>query len=228
MMLRYPAMSRVARAAFVTIGQTPRTDLVPEMQQWLDGAWDIEEFGALDGLDRGAIAAMAPRASDRRLVTRLADGHEVVVRKDLVYGRLQTVFDEVAQRDFTCTVLLCTGQFEPFAVRGLFLDAQTIVDQFVAAIAHHAATIGLMVPLRKQIEEFHFHPRPGQRLEATDASPYTPGRLEQAARDLACADVIVMHCIGYTDAMRQRVATISQRPVLLARRLVASALAQLG
>jgi hypothetical protein len=37
-----------------------------------------------------------------------------------------------------------------------------------------------------------------------------------------------MHCMGYTEAMRQTVAEVSKRPVLLARRLVATAVAQLA
>jgi len=39
--------------------------------------------------------------------------------------------------------------------------------------------------------------------------------------------VIVMHCMGYTEAMRRTVADVSRRPVLLARRLVAAAVGQL-
>jgi protein AroM len=36
-----------------------------------------------------------------------------------------------------------------------------------------------------------------------------------------------MHCMGYTEAMRRRVAAVTGKPVLLARRLVASAVAEL-
>jgi protein AroM len=216
------------RALFVTIGQTPRSDLVPELREWLGGRVDIEERGALDGLGVEAIAAMAPRAGDHRLVTRLAGGQEVVVRKDLVHTRLQRVFDAAAAEDFLCTVLLCTGHFPAFRIRGLFLEAQTIVDQSVAAIARNARSIGLMVPLKEQIEEFHFRPDVGQTLRASYASPYTPGRLAEASSELAETDLIVMHCIGYTEAMRQTVASVSKRPVLLARRLVAAAVAQLA
>ena len=59
------------------------------------------------------------------------------------------------------------------------------------------------------------------------ASPYSDGRFEEAARELAKTDLIVMHCIGYDEAMRRRVAAVSGGPVLLARRLVASAVAEL-
>jgi len=216
------------RALFVTIGQSPRSDLLPEIREWLGGRIDIEERGALDGLGAGDIATMAPGAADHRLVTRLADGSEVVLRKDLVHARLQTVFDAVAAENFLCTVLLCTGHFPPFRIRGLFLEAQSIVDESVGAIARHARSIGLMVPLKEQIDEFHFRPGAGQTLKASYASPYTPGRLAEASSELADTDVIVMHCMGYTEAMRQTVASVSKRPVLLARRLVAAAVAQLA
>lgn len=116
----------------------------------------------------------------------------------------------------------------PFQLRGPFLEAQTIVDESVAAIARHARSIGLLVPLKEQIEEFHFRPAAGQTLTASYASPYTAGRLAEAASELAKNDLIVMHCMGYTEAMRQTVAGVSQRPVLLARRMVAAAVAQLA
>ncbi len=61
---------------------------------------------------------------------------------------------------------------------------------------------------------------------ASHASPYTPGRLSLAAGELADADLIVMHCMGYDEAMRATVAEISGRPVLLARRMVAAAVQQ--
>ncbi len=221
-------MPSLPRAALVTIGQTPRIDLVPEMRTWMGDRIAVEEFGALDGLTCEEIAALAPGPHDHRLVTRLADGSEAVLGKSRVHERLQRVFDALAERDFFCTVLLCTGHFPPFDVRGLFLDAQSIVDHGVVAIAGHARTIGVMVPLREQIGEFHFRPRADQALSVADASPYTPGRLEQAARDLADTDLIVLHCMGYTEAMRRTVAAIAGRPVLLARRLVATAIGQLA
>ena len=191
-------------------------------------AIDVEERGALDGLDRHAIRAMAPGEHDARLVTRLADGSEAVIRKDLVHPRLQRILDETAASDLACIVLLCTGHFPPFTVHGLFMEAQSIVDEATAVIARHAGSIGLMVPLEAQIAEFHFNPGPHQTLKASYASPYAPGRLEQAAEQLADTDVILMHCMGYTEDMRRTVAKASGRPVLLARRLVAAAVAQLA
>ena len=49
----------------------------------------------------------------------------------------------------------------------------------------------------------------------------------EAGRALSDCDLVVMHCMGYTEAQRATVARASGRPVLLARRLVAAALSQL-
>ena len=59
------------------------------------------------------------------------------------------------------------------------------------------------------------------------ASPYDGDRFQQAAGELAQADLIVMHCMGYSDAMREKMAELTGKPVLLARRMVATAVAQL-
>lgn len=227
-MLLSARMPNDPRVALVTIGQTPRVDLVPEMRRWIADTVLLEEFGALDGLERDQVGALAPAAGEQRLVTRLSDGTEAVVGKGSIHHRLQALFDRLVPRNFPCTVLLCTGHFPPFAVRGLFIEAQTVVDLSVAAIAHSAQSIGLMVPLLEQIPEFHFQPATGQVLATSHASPYTPGRLEKAAGELRTADVVVMHCMGYTEAMRCLVASVTGRPVLLARRLVAAAIAQIA
>jgi hypothetical protein len=55
------------RIAFVTIGQAPRADVVPDILGMLDGAADYQEFGALDGLTPSEIASRTKRGSDRRL-----------------------------------------------------------------------------------------------------------------------------------------------------------------
>jgi protein AroM len=198
------------RAAFVTIGQTPRTDLVPEMASWMGGAIDVVEYGALDELNRREIDELAPTAADQRLVTRLRDGSEVIVKKEWMRDRLQELLTRLSREDFLVIVLLCTGHFEGLRVNHLFLEAQ------------------VMVPLAEQMRELHVRSRNDQTLRLSYTSPYAKGRLEEAAHDLADVDLIVMHCMGYTESMRRTVADISGRPTLLARRLVATAVAQLA
>jgi protein AroM len=217
----------LTHVTFVTIGQTPRTDLVPEIVSRLPSGTAVRELGALDGLSASDVAALAPRPKEARLVTRLADGSQAVVAKPWMQARLQDLLDRQPRDPSTVTVLLCTGEFPGLKGPGIFLDAQHLVDHGVAALCDGLASVGLLLPLAEQAEDFHWKPAFGQVLRVAHASPYEGERFEEAASGLSDCDVVVMHCMGYTEEQRRRVAAASGRPVLLARRLVASALAQL-
>ncbi|SMF59290.1 protein AroM [Tistlia consotensis] len=209
------------RSAFVTIGQAPRVDLTPEILAEVRCPLDVVEVGALDGLSDAEVAALAPGAGEERLVSRLVDGREVILGKTRIQQRLQALFDELDGQGFDLIVLLCTGHFEPFRVKTLFLEPQLAVDHFVQGLAYGAETLGILVPNEKQIDEFHGID--GKQSRVSFASPYGEERFEAAGRELAGTDLVVMHCMGYSEAMRRRVAAASGRPVMLSRRIVAHA-----
>jgi len=100
------------------------------------------------------------------------------------------------------------------------------VDYGTLALAGDGSSVGVLVPHEEQARAVEGRPWPF-RVQGSHATPYAEGRFEEAAEELSSTDVIVMHCMGYDEAMLQRVRRASGRPTLLARRLVASALRQL-
>lgn len=223
------ARASATRVALVTIGQTPRDDLVPEIVRWSGDAVEAVEYGALDGLGGDEIGALAPAGGQHRLVTRLRDGSQAVVAKERIAERLERLFRRLRPGGHDAVVLLCTGHFDGLhPPPGIFLEAQRLVDDAVAAFAAGAGSIGVMVPLARQMDEFHYAPREGQVVRMAHASPYDGDRLAEAGRELAGADLIVMHCMGYTESMRDTVVEAAGKPVLLARRVVGAAVAQLA
>ena len=66
---------RTPRVAIITMGQTPRPDVLPELRALL-GDVCLDEFGALDGVSDAIIAKMAPRANELSFMTRLRDGRK--------------------------------------------------------------------------------------------------------------------------------------------------------
>jgi protein AroM len=213
------------RVAFVTIGQSPRSDVVPDILAETRTPLAVTERGALDGLDDAAIADLAPAAGEHRLVTRLRDGREVLLGKPAIDRRLHAILAELDAGGFDLLVLLCTGEFRRFRLRTPFIEPQHTVDHFVQGLAYGAERIGILLPNAAQIEEFHGIP--GVVTKAAGASPYVTepeAGLRAAGVALADADMIVMHCIGYSEAMRQIVKQASGWPVLVSRRLVAHAI----
>lgn len=220
-------MAKTKRIAFVTIGQSPRSDMTPEILSRLDGKVEAQEFGALDGLSRNEIAAMHPPAGERSLATRLRDGSEVVIGKRQTGARLQQLIDRLDDEGFDAITLLCTGYFPELHSKTLFVEAQRVVDATVDALSLSCRSLGVMVPLKRQIEESHVQSTDGRRVIGSYYSPYAEDHLEQATRELKDCDLIVMHCMGYSEAMRARAAEVVDKPILLARRIVAGAVQQL-
>lgn len=218
----------VSRLATVTVGQAPRDDIVPEIVDRLHRDVEVTQYGVLDGLGLDDIAAMAPAADEARLCTRLKDGTEVITSKAKTGERLSGLLTELTGNGYDQVVLLCTGYFDNIDCPRPYLEAQSLVDGYVAAISHGGRRIGVMVPNEAQIREAHIGEAKGHKgyevAAVTHASPYSGDRLAEAARELSDMDVIVMHCMGYTRAHREAVAAASGRPAVLARDVIAAGL----
>ena len=224
--------NRSRRVAFFTIGQSPRSDVVPEMARLLGEHVRIDEFGALDGLDAAALAAMAPRDGQYRFATRMRDGAQIELDAAAAEARLAEVMRQADNAGYDVLVPLCTGTaIAP--MRTLVVEPQQVVDHLVAGLAEHCRKVGLVVPLAEQVDFFHMAVPLSCETQTVHASPYEADA-DQAARNfaeagkaLASCDLIVMHCMGYAARMRAAVAQASGRPVLLSNRLIAQALSQI-
>lgn len=219
---------REPRVGFVTIGQSPRVDVVPQMMADLRMPVAAEEFGILDALDAAGIAAMAPGAGEYRFATRMRDGSQAVVGKPVAQARLARLLQSLDDGRFDVLVPLCTGTALP-PLNTLVVEPQQVVDHLTVALASGCKRLGIVLPLEAQVKDFHLIQPVPCELRVTHASPYLDamsGRFAQAGEALRGCDLIVMHCMGFTEAMRLEVARHAQAPVLLSNRMVATVLAQ--
>ena len=213
------------RVAFVTIGQSPRPDVLPDILAATRTPLEVTERGALDGLDDAAIADLVPRRGEECLVSRLQDGREVLLGKPAIDRRLRTILAELDTGGFDLLVLLCTGQVSPVQAAHTVHRAAAHGRPFRSGPCLWRRTDRHPAANAAQIDEFHGIP--GVAIKAAAASPYLPGHdeaLREAALALADTDLIVMHCMGFSEAMRLLVKQASGRSVLVSRRLVAHAI----
>jgi len=219
------------RVGMITIGQSPRIDIVPEMREVIGPEVEIMEAGALDGLTLEEVKRFYPRRGDYILCTRMSDGTEVVVAKKFILPRVQQCIDLLTGRGAEILVFICTGHFPPFSSKRLFVEAQKILDHFILALHGENERMGLLIPLSDQIEQAR---RKYRRLKGEmiirSASPYaSEDEVTQTAKELKKADphLIVMHCMGYTQAMKRKVMETTGKPTILARTLVARTLKEM-
>lgn len=211
---------RAPRIAFVTIGQAPRPDIVPEILAMLDVVPAYDEFGALDGLDRGTIAHHPAGPRDRSLYTRLADGTHMVVKASFIEERLQQLLLALDRRGYDLIVLVSTGVFRPVATLTPLVHGQRALDAWIAALVLGDCQIGVIYPLAQQTRTNPAHGLLIQNARFAAATGET-GRLEEAAARLKEADFVLMHSVGYTEAMARQVSATAGKPVVTARRIIA-------
>lgn len=210
--------------ASLTVGQTPRSDVLPDILAHMPFPLEVEEFGALDGLTDAEIADLAPRAGEYSLITRLRDGRDVVISKQRVAERLEVLCRMLDRRHYDLAIILSTGLFREFESPWPMVNAQRAMDASIEAIGAAGQTVGVIYPLRRQLEENAGYSVPGLSLRFSYADSGIPQTLRDAAVDLDSCDLAVLNSVGFTEQDRLTVAQQIGKPVILARRVVAGAI----
>jgi len=212
----------------ITVGQSPRTDLMPDMEQIFLDSIEVIQMGGLDGLTREEIETFTPIDSeDHVLVSRLRDGSSVTFGESHVLPRLQTCIYELEKQGVSLILFLCTGEFpEDFDSNVPLIFPERILTSVVPAIMP-GCKLAVLTPSADQVTQVtNKWLRGGARsAQVIPVSPYDGLEPVLAAAkeqiDPAAIDMIVMDCIGYTVEMKEKIHAIIGKPVVLPRTLVA-------
>jgi protein AroM len=222
----------------VTVGQSPRDDVLPEIMEMLPpgtrvierGALDDVEGSELDQLRRGVLTRLAPAQDADVLVTRLRDGQEVTVGQSALLPLLQLAVDGVVQRGADLVAMLCTGSLPGLRCARPVLMPGPLVRQLVLSVAR-GARLGVIVPAADQVLAAEADwAAASDTLHVRAASPYgSMETLASAAKELAGwhPDLVVLDCLGFSRAMQNLVRESAGVPVILPRTTLAGAIAAL-
>ncbi|MNW26863.1 hypothetical protein D3C74_36450 [compost metagenome] len=208
----------------ITIGQSPRTDVAPIIEKYLEGRAELVQCGVLDELTPAQIAELAPEPGEYVLTSRLRDGSAAVVSRERIRPILEQKIRELEDRGILNILLLCTGSFPGLRVdRAHLIEPDRIIPPAVEALAD-GRRLGLIGPLPEQAGQLEqkFTSTPPPLFAA--ASPYASGEAEfrQAAQLLkGQAKLILLDCMGYDERHRQWVSEAAEGvPVMLSNALM--------
>ena len=214
---------------FVTIGQSPRDDIVPGLRDMLPQNITVVESGALDDLSKKEIDALAPVSDDYPLYTRLANGQPVTVAKRFIIPRVQACIDQLNSSGADVIALLCSGAFPDFLSRAPLLLPNQMVDDVIQSALNEQQRIAVLLPLVAQIKPIHRHYRNDDNLLLFSLAPAANNAaIDQVALCLADhrVDLIVLRCFSYSFAMKDAIAFQTSKPTLIARSLLVDNLIQ--
>ena len=211
-----------------TIAQSPRDDVVPAMRRYLPTDVEIVEAGCLDGLSRAEIDTLGPHEGEVGIVARLKEGGSTLLSHSKILPLMQDKIDHlVNERHAESIVILCGADWSVVRCDRLVVNPGRLFPNVIEALAY-GRKLGIIKPSAGQVEtERARYGAKGIDAVVTAASPYEgDARLRLAAeaaatlRDEQC-DLIWMTCIGMDSAMRDVVAEITGKPVILAHALLA-------
>jgi len=211
----------------LTIGQSPRTDIIPELKEVMGFEVEIEERGALDDLTWEEVKDLYPGPDDYILVTRMRDGKEVKIAERHIVERMKKCIADLEKSDVDFIILLCTGEFlKEITSKKLILKPSKLLENILKGILQEGV-IADIVPSPDQIqlmEKRWNRTNPNLKAIFDTVSPYTgtDEEIEKVAERIAKSDVnlVILDCLGFNKKIKTIFRKITRKPVLLPRTLL--------
>ena len=176
--------------------------------------------------------------SEPALMTELRDGSKIILSLDYASERISSLYDELARQPIDLVVLMTTIICPTPAPARATIFCDKIVDRAIETFAGSGLAVGVIISLESQRQLLRYADASMPAASARDAAgpgsfpgisiaaapPGDEARLEAALSKLQGCDVLVLHSISYNEAERKQLAERLGKPVIHARRLIATAI----
>lgn len=168
---------------FITLGESPRIDLIPELKNIIGREFDYKEIGLLDDVD--VYESVFPESDEDLYVSRLNDGKQVKISKKWAKNKIKSM--NLSGE----SVILCTGDFDYADL----IQPSKIVKWFFKSLPG-IEKLAIVCPVREQIKSL------GSRwdvfAEEVDYYYYSPYENKGVFPQEKNYDFIYLDCMGYT------------------------------
>lgn len=234
----------------ITIGQSPRDDIMAVMTPHLPDELKVLQRGALDDLDAVTIAGLRPDLPAEPgapgepgneleydiLVSRMRDGSEAMMTHDRVVPLMQQKIVELESEGAEIIVLLCGGDFPELRSNRIIVHPGKLLRGAVESVAH-GAKLGLVMPSDTQVAAAR-HDAVGRwgarEVFVTHGSPYLPvadweNEWQRVSGEMTQhqVDLVFLNCMGMNEQMKSTVQQGTGKPVLLLSSMLARVIAEL-
>lgn len=209
----------------ITVGQSPRQDVMVDLNPIFEGRAIVIQRGALDGMTKEAIAELAPCEGDYVLVSKLVDGSWVRFAERHIIKFLQEAINALVSDGVKIIMMLCTGEFNDALSSPVpLLYPEKILSAIVPVICD-CEKIAIVAPdVEQTIQLMNRWENIVKRPEIYIANPYEgTDPINRILPDLqkSDAELVVLDCIGYTSEMKKLIQKEAGKLVVLPRTLLA-------
>jgi protein AroM len=217
------------KVGFLTIGQSPREDVISEIRPLLLPQIEIYEEGLLDDLPPEEIDLLKPEFGEIPLITRLIDSSQVLLGEKKVSSLMHEALDNMKRKtDIRAAGVLCTHDFRLPRLSYPVIFPYDYIHFLITRVLR-INSLGVVVPLEGQVEMGR-KKWEVERAVADVMSPYEEGKgWEETAQKFAQEKVeaVVLDCMGFRVQNKQQLQNLLPGPILLPRAILAQAINQL-
>ena len=216
----------------LTIGHSPRNDIVQELEDICNAKYEIVQCGGLDGIEEEEILDMQSKIdTEEFLITKINSGKMVKVPREFAVNRMKNCFDKEFEQGAEAGIILCTLEsFVELDAKKVIIKPQKLLLNFVKTIATDKK-LGIIFPSNDLIDVAieNWSKVSSDVFVKVYSSNEPIEKLMTLVGELIDlnVDIIVLDCIGYTVAMKQKVKSVCKVPVILPRTLIINALDEL-
>jgi protein AroM len=213
------------RIGFVTIGQSPRPDIIGGMKSVIGDGLQIIEGGALDDMSKDEVFSFLPadHFDEECLVTKLRDGTNVVMPKNIIVKGIAGVLKNFESQGIKVAAILCVGEFPEYRFNGIVLKPGDLSLKLVSSLYQEGKGV-IVIPLEEQrkgaMRRWSFSRiRPNIKVFAVDSNSKKLENLSEEIEQEA-PDFVVLDCMGFDKQMKQKIRSKVQCPVILPKTLL--------
>lgn len=212
--------------AVISIGQSPREDIIADFRALCGREIAFLDIGALDGLSPETIAGLAPLPGEADLVTKLRDGRVIYLSHHRLRPYLELALANAAARGAERAVIACTGDFPGLKSPIPVLLPNEVLAAGVTGCLPPGANLAVVVPTPGQAgEAAERWSKRGFEVAKVIVQPPFDGydaliatlRTDAAVRG---TQALVADCFGFGLAFGAWVAKYYDKPVFIGRRLI--------
>lgn len=218
---------RPIRLALITAGQSPRSQIVSDLVAALPANVKVTEFGALDGFRDDEIAALSPSDDEASMATQLRDGRQVKVSEVAVYSGIQAILSELHPDNFDFAAIFCTGTFSglpDFVSSCRLILSQPALENAVRMLVDSGRRIGIIAPYARQLEEAKIMGLAAYQRRITWLDTSCEDDWKRVVEASADCEALILLSMGYDEDAATRLRKETGMPVILPRRVLASAI----
>lgn len=131
----------------ITMGQTPRVDMISDIERFLPPNTNIIEKGVLDGKSPYELFQLSPEKGQTTLISRLRSGGSAIMAKEKILPIIQQLIDELIEEEVSIIVIACTGKFPVFKSSIPIIFPDYLLNQIMRGLFRDGS-IGVIVPLQ--------------------------------------------------------------------------------